>query len=212
MNPLNSNNHHLHNIMTLTGQGYVSAVPDMAIIRLGVQSIGANLTEIQSENARISQELLEALRQMDILDIKTSVYSIEKNYEYENGTRIDRGYFVRNIFEIKMSNMEQVGMVIDTAVSIGANVVEYITFDLSNPEEYYEQALNLAVMNAIQKAISISNQLGLSLDPIPIRIVENSTMPIPFTQVSSFRERDFITPIEPGQKRIDAFVNVEFMY
>ena len=46
--------------MTLTGQGQVTAVPDTAIIHLGVQTNGENLTEIQAENAREVKSIIKA--------------------------------------------------------------------------------------------------------------------------------------------------------
>lgn len=210
--PFQANNDSQYNTMTLAGQGQVTSIPNVAIIRLGVQSIGDNLTETQSENAQISKAILEALKQINVSDIKTYQYNIEKNYLYENATTIDNGYSVRNILEIKLNNTDQVGMVIDTAVNSGANVVEFISFDVFNSDYYYKQALNLAVMNAIQKAKSISMFLGIPMDPAPTHIVENSSTVSPFPQMYSAREGDYTTPIEAGQYQINASVTVDFIY
>ena len=94
-----------HNIMTLTGKGQVTAAPDLAILRLGVQTTGENLTDIQSENARISQTVLQSLQQLGITDIKTYLYDFNKFYEYEDSRQIDKGYSVRNILEIRTNNL-----------------------------------------------------------------------------------------------------------
>jgi len=205
-------NNHQNNTMTLTGQGQVTSIPNIAIIRLGVQSTGDNLVVTQSENAQISQAILQAFHDLGITDIKTFQYLIDKNYIYENETRIDNGYTVRNILEIKLNNIDQVGMVIDAAVSSGANIVEFISFEVSDPEFYYQQALNLAIMNAIQKAKSISIYLGLPMDAVPTRMIENSSSIIPSSQIYTFREGAFATPIEPGHSQIDALVTVDFSY
>ncbi|NLP16636.1 MAG: SIMPL domain-containing protein [Clostridiales bacterium] len=82
------------NTLTVTGFGSVTAIPDMAIIRLGVYTTGDNLSTVQNENARISQMILEGLSQMNIDDISTYQYNIDKLYDFDNGRRIDRGYFV----------------------------------------------------------------------------------------------------------------------
>lgn len=199
------------NYMTLTGTGRVTVNPDVAVIRLGVQTTNDNLSAAQQENAMLSQAVLQSLQQLGIGDIKTFQYNIEKVYAYENNQRIDKGYEVRNIFEIRTQNIAQVGNVIDTAVNNGANVVDFINFETSDSNYYYLQALNLAVMNAIQKAKSISNTLGISNIPIPNHITENSTSPIPY-QNFAMREGAFTTPIEPGNIRIDASVTIEFTY
>lgn len=200
-----------HNIMTLTGQGQVTAIPDTAVLRLGVETTGDNLARIQEENAEISQNVAESLRQLSISDIRTHQYNINKIIDYEDGRQIEKGYSVRNILEIRMSNMELVGMAIDTAVSHGANVVDLIEFRVSDSNLYYLQALNLAIDDAFQKANSIGENLGILNDPIPIRITENPTFAVPF-QTFAGREATFATPIEPGNKQIEASVTMEFVY
>jgi len=195
--------------MTLTGQGQVTAVPDMAVIRLGVQLTGSDLASVQSQNAQMSQDVLDALRRMGITDIKTFQYSIDKYYEYDNGTPIDKGYTVRNILEIKTRDMDLLGNIIDTAVDAGANVVDLISFEVSNPEYYYQRALNLAVMDAIEKAKSISNNLGIQVEPIPTKITESSSMPRP---PQPFQRELAATPIVPGNVTIEANITAEFVY
>ena len=200
-----------HNTMILTGKGQVTAVPDLAILRLGVQTSGENLVDIQNENARISQAVLQSLQQLSITDINTYEYDINKVFEYEDGKQIDKGYSVRNILEIRTNNLAQVGYVIDTAVYYGANIVDLIEFDIFDKEAYYLQALNLAIENAIRKADSIATNLGLSNAPTPIRIIEISTTPVP-TRLLDSREGAFTAPIEPGSKQIEANVNIQFIY
>jgi uncharacterized protein YggE len=200
----------LHNrTMTLTGQGQVTAVPNIALIHLGVQTTGENLTSIQNENARITQSIIQALQRIGVSDIKTFQYSIDKLYDYENGRQIDRGYSVRNILEIRTSKTDMVGNIIDSAVNSGANVVELISFDVSNREYYYQQALNMAVMNAMQKSKSIAMNLGTQSDPVPVKIVENSILPI---QPYFRQELAATTPIMPGTLKIEASVTVDFEF
>lgn len=197
--------------MTLSGRGMVTAVPDLALLRLGVETIGDNLTTAQSLNAQYTQAVLQALQRLGITDIKTHQYTIDKRYDYQDGIRIDRGYSVRNLLEIRTNQMDLIGTLIDTAVNSGANIVDLISFEVSEPEFYYQHALNLALMDAIQKARSISVNLGYPSDPIPMNITENSAMPIPFSQPFARNEAMFTTPIEPGNKQIEALVTVEFI-
>lgn len=198
----------LHNkTMILTGHGQVSVAPDTAIIRLGVQTSGENLTQIQADNARSSQAIIQTLQRMGVSDIKTSQYSIDKVYDYVEGRQVDRGFAVRNILEIRTNNLGDVGTIIDAAVNAGANLVDLISFDISNRDYYYQQALNMAIMNAIQKANSITMNLGLSGSPLPVKIVENTAMPFPV-------QREFVaaTPIMPGTLNVEANVTVDFVY
>lgn len=197
------------NIMTLSGQGQVAASPNLAIIHLGVETTGFDLTAMQAENARIIEAVTQALRAMGISDIKTVQYSIDKNYIFENGRQIDRGYTIRHILEIRSNQIDDVGRVVDTAVMMGANRVEFIAFDLSDRDSYYRQALNLALEDAQKKAISISRSLRIQVDLIPIRIVENSTLPI---APLLFQREAAGTQILPGTLLIEASITAEFSY
>lgn len=210
MNEYLHNNYPNEQTMTLTGRGQTSPIPDIAVIRLGVQTQGEDLIKAQTENASLSQAVINSLRQLGITDIKTFQYTIDKIFEYVNGTRIDKGYSVRNILEINLQNIDQTGLVIDTAVDNGANVVDLVSFEVSQRDMYYREALNLAISDAIEKANSISHHLGVPVNLIPIRIEENSAAPIPILR--NVAERTFTTPIEPGEKLIEAFVTAVFQY
>lgn len=198
----------VHNrTMTLTGHSEMEIAPDIVIIRLGVQTTGEDLSQIQADNARISQSIIQTLQRMGITDIKTSQYSIDRVYDFEDGRQIDRGFSVRNILQIRTTNLEAAGSIIDAAVNAGANVVDLITFDISNREYYYQQVLNMAILNAIQKANSITRNLGYSTPALVVNIVENAA--IPFLPV----QREFAaTPIIPGTIRIEANVTVDFVF
>lgn len=196
--------------MTLTGRGEVSVEPDMAVVRLGVQTTGDKLQDIQEENARLSQAVLLILRQLGVNEINTFQYQVDRLYDFQDGTRIDRGFSVRNILEFQTDQLDQLGYIIDSAVQNGANVVEFISFEISNLDYFYQEALNLAVENAIDKAKSVSSNLGYPMDPIPICITENGSVPIPFGQQFAMRDSLAVTPIEPGTKEIVAMVTVEF--
>jgi hypothetical protein len=197
--------------MTLSGRGQVTALPDLAVLRLGVRTESTNLSEAQSRNAEISQAVLEGLQQRGIGDIRTYQYLIDQLYDFENGTRIDRGYTVSNILEIRTDQLNMVGTLIDEAVARGANVVDLISFELADPDFYYQQALNLAIMNAIEKARAINLSLGFHQDPQLIVIAENSMTPVPFRQAFAARGELAATPIEPGRQQIEAQVTAEFI-
>ena len=97
------------------------------------------------------------------------------------------------------------------AINNGANVVDFIEFQVSDSNFYYYQALDLAIKNAYQKAILIAESLGIPNAPVPIRINEVGTPP---TATLDFARKESIaaTPIEPGNKQIQASVVMKFLY
>lgn len=198
--------------MNFTGRGEVSVEPDIAVVRLGVETSGSNLQELQSQNAELSESILLTLRQQGIHDINTFQYQIDRLYDFQDGARIDRGFSVRNILEFQTNQLDQLGLVIDSAVASGANVVDFISFEVSNLDYFYREALNLAVENAIDKANSVSSHLGYRSVPVPICIMESGAMPLPFGPQFASRDAFAVTPIIPGSEEIVAMVTVEFMF
>ena len=200
-----------NNKITLRGDGIMLVIPDLAVVRLGVISEGESLAQLQSENGLIVSNVIQALEQMGVDNISTFNYSIDKNYVYENDRRIDRGYIIRNILEIRTFDMGNIGTIIDTAVASGANQVDLVSFQVSTPLEYYQEALNLAIMDGIEKARNISETFGFNINLTPVNILEHGTTwepPMPFNLA---REVNAVTPILPDDQRVTASVTMEFI-
>lgn len=202
------------NILKVEGEGMISATPDKSIITLGVVTESKEVSTAQSENAIAMSQIIESLTQMGIPneDIKTEDYRIDIQYDYENGKQIMRGYKVTHLLQVTINQISQTGKIIDTAVQNGANIVSNIHFTIANPDDFYNQALSLAIKNAQQKAITIANTLGLTLNPIPIKVTESSisTPPVPFHAVMLAKSES--TLIQPGQTQIRANILAEFIY
>lgn len=210
MNQTVLDNQMTYNIMKLNGKGQISVSPDLAVIRLGVALEGTSLSQLQEESAQIMQTIINSLYQFNISNLKTQQYNIEKIFTYENGVRMDRGYSVRNVLEFEVQDLSQVGPIIDTAVDNGSNLIELISFQVSDANTYYKKALNLAIQDTLEKANSIRKFLALPIAPIPIRIDETSTPTAPLQQIS--RDQTFATPIIPGNLIIEAYVTVDYLY
>ncbi len=200
-----------NNKITLRGDGIVSVFPDLAVIRLGLVSEGENLNQLQSENGMIVSEIIQSLEEIGVDNISTFNYSIEKNYIYENSSRIDKGYIIRNILEIRTFDMENVGIIVDTAVASGANQVDQVLFQVSDPSNYYQEALNLAIMDGIKKAKNIRESFGFNINMHPTNILEHGIIKESPTSFNLAREADAETMILPGDQRITASVTMEFL-
>lgn len=204
------------NRLTVTGEGNVSAVPDQAIITLGVITEDMNLSTAQKENAAKTSSVINALMSLGITqqDIQTSSYRIDPQYNYENGQQIFRGYRVEHQLTVKVKDISKTGQVIDQAVASGANSVSSILFTVSNPEAFYNQALTMAIQNAQQKAVVMARSLQVTLQPVPIAVQELSQplppRPVPF-QAATLAQ-DAGTPIQPGENKITATVKIEYTY
>jgi len=202
-------------VIKVIGEGELVLPPDTASVSLGVITEMKELMNAQNQNSIEITKIINAVKALGIPPnlIQTSDYRIETEYDYEQGKQLFRGYKVTHILLVKLEELPLVGKVVDTAVQNGANFVSNIQFSLKNKNDFYLQALALALNNASEKAKTIASTLQVTLNPAPSSIVESSpsVQPIQYpaeTLVKAFSS----TPIEPGQLKVKASVSAEFHY
>jgi uncharacterized protein YggE len=188
------------------GEGQVTASPDRAIITLGVITEGMQLRTVQADNAAVTAQVIQSLRQLNIPQeqIQTVDYRIESEYDYIDGKQIFRGYKVTHNFQITTDNIGQAGIIVDTAVANGANNVAGIRYTLTNADLYEKQALSLAVRNAVGKAGAIAQAMSITIDPTPVRVQELPSTSMTPQPMSAALKASAVTPLSPGQLTITA--------
>lgn len=199
--------------LKLNGTATIKVESNIAIVNLGVVTEDMNLEKAQRENAIKVTAIINELLKFNIPkeDISTSSYNIEPQYDYIEGKQVFRGYRVTNILSVTIRDLSKVGQIIDAAVSKGANRVDNIKFTVENPSLYYNKALSLAIINAINKARQVENTLKVTVFKIPYKIVEQgSTENI--QEVAGFKALAATTPILPGQSTITANIEAFFHY
>ncbi|PLR99894.1 SIMPL domain-containing protein [Bacillus sp. T33-2] len=202
-------------VISVRGEGTVTAQPDTATVLLGVRTESLNLQEAQHSNSQISHSVIGSLIRIGIKkeDIRTSDYRIDPMYSYEDGKQIFQGYRVTHLLNIIIAEPQKTGLAVDTAVQNGANEVASIQFSIANPQAYNNYALRLAVLEAVQKAETIANTIGATLERKPLSIIEEPRrMPGPYV-VASFEKMGAPgTPILAGKITINATVKAQFRF
>lgn len=195
------------------GTATIKVEPNIAIVNLGVVTEDMNLEKAQRENAIKVTSIINELLKFGISkeDISTFTYNIEPQYDYIEGKQVFRGYRVTNILSVTIKDLSKVGQIIDAAVSKGANRVDNIKFTVENPSLYYNKALSLAIMNAINKARQVENTLKVSMFKIPYKIIEQSSTEN-VQELASFKALAAATPILPGQITITSNIEAFFHY
>ena len=204
------------NILRVSGEGKLAVQPDQANIKLGVLTEDNELMKAQEQNAAAISNVKKALNAIGITDqqIQTSDFTIFPQYDFVDGKQIFRGYRVEHILGITVDEIENTGLVVDTAVNNGANTIRGIHFEAENQSELYQQALSLAVMDAYKKAETIASALRVQLISTPLSVAEGTLgmeQPVSF-QSSTFVKSAVSTPIQPGTIDIVSQITAEFTY
>ena len=201
--------------ISVSGEGVVEVAPDMAMISVGVVSQNKNAAQVQSDNARIATNVINSVVALGIerRNIRTGNYNFRQVYHNDdNNRRIFDGYEVTNTVTITVTDLSKVGKVIDSALSNGANQVDSLNFGIRDKEKFQDDALRLAVRDAMRKAEIVAAELGKSI--LSVRSVSINSMSIvsPRMEKMSVMNMDssFETPIESGTLNYSASVHVEF--
>jgi uncharacterized protein len=146
----------------VSGTAVVNVMPDRALIQLGVQSNGITPNKVESANSATIDRVLRALEAQGIenKDIVTDWYVITPIYDNYDSLTID-GYRINNVVAVTLRDMSKVNSVIIAALNAGANQVINVDFYLSDLRTYRDQARELAMNAAKEKAQDLAAAAGV---------------------------------------------------
>lgn len=201
--------------LRVDGIGTIKVQPNIAVAFLGVITENKELSKAQVDNAAKTQKVIDAILKLGIeeKDIKTESFSITPEYDFVEGKQVFRAYRVNNNLRVTVRNVQDIGKVIDTAVASGANAVYNVNFSLDNISIVYNNALSLAIKDAVNKAGSVESTLNIAVDLIPVKITEESNMSAETRdRLFSLQSPAASTVIKSGEIEITAKIRAVFNY
>jgi uncharacterized protein YggE len=158
----------------VSGTAVVNVPPDRALVHLGVQSNGKSPREVQAKNAAAISSVIKSIQALGVesRDISTDQYVIEPLYEDYDSLRI-KGYRIHNTISITMRDVDQTSNTIAAAFQAGANQVVKVEFYTSELRKYRDQAREMAMNAASEKASALAEAAGTDTDCV-LNIGENS--------------------------------------
>jgi len=202
--------------IAVEAEGKVSAVPDLGLLNLEVQTQKAQAQDAVQENSRRADALLKALKQAlgPEDQVKTLSFHLKPVYAPQNKTAPPeiKGYQAVHRFQVKAKGPEWLGALIDLALKNGASGVNGPYWEYSRIEELQRQAAVAALEKARRLAEALAQAQGFKItgvekistgvQPRPIRYGEaralSAGVPAP------------TTPIEVGEEEIKASLQVVF--
>ncbi|MCJ7716611.1 MAG: SIMPL domain-containing protein [Anaerolineales bacterium] len=145
----------------VSGTAVVNVTPDRVLIQLGVQSNGRTPQLTEAVNSATVFRVIQAVKKQNVAekDIITDRYVIEPIYEDYDSLSI-KGYRIYNMVAITLRDINQVNEVLIAALNAGANQVVNVEFYLSDLRKYRDQARELAVIAASEKAQDLASAAG----------------------------------------------------
>jgi uncharacterized protein YggE len=174
--------------ISVSGKSIIQASPDMATIRFAIINTNKDPEKARLANTQIAGVILDAVRAFGISDKKINLESLEiaEDFRYNPKTNANDSLGFKTVRQLRivletttsdskdLSN--KLADLVALVVSKGSNQLQSVDFGLVDSSALQEQALNLAVANAMQKAERMLEPLvGVKLGKV-ITLTEQTHM------------------------------------
>ena len=205
----------MRSTVSVTGEGVVTAVPDMAMVSTGVTTEAATPEAALNANTAAMAELMKVLDQLDIADKdrQTSNFNVSPQYRRDRNesgsTRID-GYRVSNQLTIRVRDLGEQGGLLDALDKAGSTQLCNIRFDFSERGELVDKARQLAVADARKRAELYVDAADIGLGEVLSISESGVAVPRPPMMRSAMMAEAADVPIAVGESEIRATVHMVF--
>ena len=202
----------LERTVTVSATGTVSATPDEASIATGVSSEAKTAREALSKNNEAMKKLIGEFKGKGIeaKDIQTSQFNIEPVYVYPKEGQPPQitGYRAHNMLNVRVRDLDKLGEVLDHVVTVGANQMNGISFNVSKAETLKDEARKEAMANALRRAKLYAAAAGAEVGEIvqiSEEVVFSGPQPMAFKQARGMAAEAAV-PVERGSQELEARV------
>lgn len=202
----------------VNGRGEVSAVPDVANLRLGIEAQDESVAQAQVQADEAMNKVRTALADNGVAekDIQTQYFNIRRVTRWDNVNQeeVVIGYQVTNMVTAKIREMDRVGAVIDAVATAGGDLtrIDSISFSVEDPSAYHEEARQKAMADAEAKAEQLAGLAGLKMGK-PTYVSESTQLPSPIYRQDLMEKAmgaPIETPISPGEVEISLTVQLAY--
>jgi len=201
-------------VIQVTGYGTVSARPDTAVVRLGVETEADTAEEALDENnvrmsALISVTLEAGVAEDDIQTEGLRLQAIYNNQNNDDAPIQVVGYHASNIVAVTVRDLDGLGTLLDAAIVAGGNTIQNISFEVSDRDELMAAAREAAMNNATEKAQQLTALADADLGEV-LTIIEFGGVPPAPVALEAAQTTASAVPVAPGTQEIQATVQVSW--
>ena len=156
--------------VSVGGTGEVRAQPDVAFVTLGVEARKPNLAEARAAVLATVDKLLALTRDLKIdpkyVDSARLQVQPEYRWNEKDSQRVLLGYLVSRQIDVELRDLEQLGALLERAVTAGANQLGDARLDSTRRKDLERDALARAVADARLNAEALVKAAGAKLGAV----------------------------------------------
>ena len=156
---------HRQSQITVNGEAVVYAVPDRIIINFGIETWDFDIAIAKKKNNDIMKKAFAAIKECGVpeKEIQTDTLSIEPRYKNDYQRKNFLGYFVQNSMVVTLSAPGKVEELVTRLLQAGIETIGGIEFQTTEFKKYREQARELALKAAREKAEKMAAVFGQAI-------------------------------------------------
>lgn len=183
-----------HNVISVSGEAEVMAVPDVASFTLAIRAEGDEAATAQGEATEINNAIIAYLKEEGIAetDIKTTAYNVNPRYRYDRptctatfcppGEQIQDGFEVYQSVQVKVRDTDNAGTLLAEVGNLGATDISGLTFTIDNPSQLELEARTAAIADARAKAEALAEALDVRLGDLVGFHEDERYFPMPYQE------------------------------
>ncbi|HEU0223570.1 MAG TPA: SIMPL domain-containing protein [Paracoccaceae bacterium] len=201
--------------ITVSGTGEASAAPDLASISLGVVTTGATAAEALAANSTAMQAVFDLLAAEGIedRDVQTSRFALSPLWQDaeddEEGPKITQ-YQADNLVTVRVREIGRLGGLLDRLAGEGANQINAIAFEISDPKAALEEAERAAIADALARGRLYAEAAGVKLGRVLSLTETGPELVMPQIEFRAAEAAAVEVPIAEGESTVTATVSVTF--
>lgn len=189
----------VQNVITVSGEGEMFAIPDIASFSFGATDSAKTVTEAQKKVTDKIAKALEMVKQAGVeeKDIKTVDYSVYPKYEYTNFPCTQFtcppqkqnlvGYEVSQTISVKVRNVENAGSILESLGGTEVTNISGLQFTIDDQDALEAQAREMAIEDAREQAKKLADDLNVRLGKI-VNFNESGNYPMPMYRDAAANE------------------------
>jgi len=202
-------------VIEVSGAGEARATPDVAHLSLVVETHAPTAEECSNKNAALAQKMVQVLKDKLVGKgtVETGDYSLNPDYNEPGPNQRPKitGYMAQNTITVETTELMLLGALIDSAISAGANRINYLNFGLRDDTKAREEAIANASKDAQAQAQALAASLNVKLKQVVKASTVQEPRPImPMAKMSMAMSANAPTPIEASQISISATVMLTY--
>jgi len=201
-------------LITVTGEGSVTVVPDLAFVNLGVSHDAETPDEALTAMSLGMNAVLARLEAAGIApaDIQTGQLSLSQRYDdssYDGRAKIV-GFTATTSVNVRVRDMAKLGGILDAVVEDGANQFGGITFDIADRTAAMEASRRDAVADGRARAELYADAAGVTLgDLVTLNEQGGYMAPAPMMEARMAADAGSV-PIAAGELSLQTSVTMVY--